>query len=103
MMILLSLLLSLAQPAPQPAPAAAADANPVIESAYAPKDFELTADPESPQWAKAPRVIASRDYLGEPIPGPPTEIRSRWTNDHLYLLYICPYDELNLTPEPNAK
>jgi hypothetical protein len=104
MVILVTLLFWLSQPAPQPAPQTSAQAQaapkPVLESAYAPKDFELTADPDSPQWAKAPRVIASRDYLGEPIPGPPTEIRSRWTNDHLYLLYICPYDELNLKPEP---
>jgi hypothetical protein len=103
--ILLSatMMILLAQPAPAPAPAP----KPVLDSAYAPKDFELTADPDSPQWAKAPRVMAGRDYLGEPIPGPPTEIRSRWTNDYLYLLYICPYyicpyDELNLKPEPAA-
>ena len=35
------------------------------------------------------------------FPGPPTEIRSRWTDKTLYLLYTCPYDELNLKPDPN--
>lgn len=100
MVILTSLLLSLLQPAPQPAPAAAAGPKPVIDSAFSPKDFELTADPNSPQWIKAPRVQAGRDYFGTEIPGGATEIRSRWTKDHLYLLYICPYNELNLKPEP---
>ena len=42
-----------------------------------------------------------QSYQNEPIPGPPTEIRSRWTDKTLYLLYICPYDELNLKPDPN--
>ncbi len=81
--------------------AATADPSAVIESAYAPRDFELNLDPWSPEWAKAPRVTASRDYLGQPIAGPATEIRSRWTKDNLYLFYVCPYDDLNLKPDPN--
>ncbi len=72
----------------------------VLESAYANAEFELSANPDSPEWTTAPRVIAERDYLHRPIPGPPTEIRSRWTKQHLYLLYICPYTELNLKPDP---
>ena len=72
----------------------------VLRSAGSSRDFELSTDPASEPWAKAPRVLASRNYLGEPIAGRPTEIRSRWTRDHLYLLYICPYDELNLKPDP---
>ena len=81
---------------------AAADPSAVIESAYAPRDFELNLDPNSAEWSKAPRVTASKDYFGQPIPGAPTEIRSRWTNNNLYLFYICPYDDLNLKPDPNA-
>jgi hypothetical protein len=33
--------------------------------------------------------------------GPAHEIRSRWTEKTLYLLYTCPFDELNLKPDPN--
>jgi len=76
------------------------DASAVLESAWSTRDFELRLDPESDEWRDAPRVTASRNYLGEPIAGPPTEIRSRWTNANLYLLYINPYDELNLKPDP---
>ena len=32
--------------------------------------------------------------------GAPTEVRSRWSSEYLYLLYTCPYDELNLKPDP---
>ena len=74
----------------------------VLESAYSPRDFDLNPDPAQDEWAAAPRVVAGRDYLGRAIPGPPTEIRSRWTAAHLYLLYICPYDELNLKPDPTT-
>ena len=28
------------------------------------------------------------------------EVRSRWTLTHLYLLFTCPYDKLNVKPEP---
>ena len=76
------------------------DASAVLESAWSTRDFELRLDPESDEWRDAPRVTASRNYLGEPIAGPPTEIRSRWTNANLYLLHINPYDELNLKPDP---
>jgi len=76
------------------------DASAVIESAWASRDFELNLDPGSKEWREAPRVTASRNYVGEPIAGPPTEIRSRWTNANLYLLYVNPYDELNLKPDP---
>ena len=76
------------------------DASAVIESAWSQRDFELNLDPDSAEWRAAPRVTAGRNYVGEPIAGPPTEIRSRWTNENLYLLYVNPYDELNLKPDP---
>ncbi len=73
----------------------------VLTSGFSPTDLELNTDPASAVWAKALRVVADHNYLAEPIAGPPTEVRSRWTKGHLYLLYICPYDELNLKPDPD--
>ena len=81
--------------------AAAADQSAVLESAFSAQDLELSADPASPQWVNAPRVVAGRNYMDEPIAGAPTEIRSRWSKQNLYLLYVCPFDELNLKPDPN--
>jgi 6-phosphogluconolactonase len=76
------------------------DAASIIESAHAAGDLPMAADPNALEWANAPRVFARVDKAGVPVGGPPTEIRSRWTAEHLYLLYICPYTELNLKPDP---
>ena len=80
--------------------AALSDPAAVLESAFSARDIPLDPDPTREEWADAPRVVARVDRAGQPIPGPPTEIRSRWTREHLYLLYICPYTELNLKPDP---
>jgi hypothetical protein len=72
----------------------------VLESAASARDLPLTTDPNDEVWAKAPRVQASRNRTGDPVPGPPTEIRSRWTKEHLYLLFICPYEKLNIKTDP---
>jgi hypothetical protein len=78
------------------------DVSAVLESAYASHDFEVNPDPDSTEWNTAPRVVAAVDRSGQPVPGPPTEIRSRWTKQYLYLLYVCPYTELNLKPNPTS-
>jgi hypothetical protein len=72
----------------------------VLQSVYAAKDTEPTADPQSPQWAGITGVKATKDFFGGPAPLPPTEIRSRWTRKNLYFLFICPYNELYLNPNP---
>jgi len=74
----------------------------LMTSRYAAADFPLTADPTAPQWKDAPAVIAENGPRGEPVPGHRTEIRSRWTHDSLYFLFICPYQELNLKPNPST-
>ena len=74
----------------------------VLESAYLAKELELNPDPEIEEWRAAPRVVANRDKAGQSIGGRPTEVRSRWTKENLYLLFICPYDELNLKPNPTS-
>jgi hypothetical protein len=81
--------------------ATASDDSAVLSSAYSATDLELTTDPSSAVWDKAPRVTVGNDYFGQPIAGAATEVRSRWTKEHLYLLYICPYDALNLKPAPD--
>jgi homoserine O-acetyltransferase/O-succinyltransferase len=73
-----------------------------VHSTRAARELDLNPDPKAAEWASVPAVTMSRDYLGQPIPGAPTEIRSRWTKDNLYLLYICPFTELNLKPDPNT-
>lgn len=75
---------------------------PVATSSHADSDFALTADPSSPQWKNAPAIFAATDSHGNSVPGHRTEIRSRWTKDNLYVLFICPYQELYLKPNPTV-
>jgi hypothetical protein len=83
------------------ATAGAAD-NRVIQSTRAAHDVTLETNPASDFWQDAPRVFAEHDSYGKPVPGFRTEIRSRWTQENLYLLFICPYDQLYLKPDPNT-
>jgi hypothetical protein len=79
---------------------AVSDPAAVLESAFSARDIPLDPNPARGEWADAPRVFARLDRAGQLVPGPATEIRSRWTREHLYLLFICPYTELNLKPDP---
>lgn len=72
----------------------------VIVSREMARDAALSANPAAAHWADAPAVTLDRNFLGEPIGGLPTLVRSRWTRTHLYLLYTCPYDTLYLKPAP---
>jgi hypothetical protein len=82
----------------QGTPAAA----PIFTTTHVDRDFDLTADPAGAEWKAAPSVEMSRDYFGAAIPGRPTIVRSRWSDRFLYLLFSCPYDELNLKPDPTT-
>jgi hypothetical protein len=42
------------------------------------------------------------DYFGAAVPNHRTEVKSRWTPKHLYLLFACHYEELNLKPDPST-
>ncbi len=72
-------------------------------SLRAERDFGLTADPDSSPWQGAPAVVFSHGRYGQPIPGHRTEVRSRWTPENLYLLFICPYENLFLKPGSPAQ
>ena len=75
----------------------------VIESTFANKDAALQVDPALPFWSAARPVLMEKDTFGKPVPRYRTEVRSRWTRDNLYFLFICPYEQLHLTPEPNTR
>jgi hypothetical protein len=66
------------------------------------RDFALTADPNAPAWKNVKGVIADHGPKGDPVAGHRTEIRSRWTRDNLYVLFICPYEKLHLKANPST-
>src|SRR5271166_1003015 len=69
-----------------------------IRSYRASADFALTADPRAPSWEGVQGVEFEHGRYGEPIAGHHTEVRSRWTESSLYLLYICHYEDMYLNP-----
>jgi len=73
-----------------------------FKSVYAARDISLDTNPTSAFWRAALPVYADGDNYGKTVPNHRTEVRSRWTKKNLYLLYICPYEELYLKPAPDA-
>ena len=84
-----------------------AQANPptaaIVKSVRAANNVALNLDPGSPFWRDALPISFAGDNYGRPLPQLRTEVRSRWTDDSLYLLFICPYQKLNLKPSPDTK
>lgn len=83
------------------APTGFADGPGVILSHRAAADFALTADPDAAPWKAVAGIFMDKGPKGESVPGHRTEVRSRWTKDNVYFLYICPYQELHLHPNPS--
>jgi hypothetical protein len=82
--------------------AVSADGPGRIEAVFSSQELPLTADPNASHWKSVPPVIADRDRYGKPVPTHRTEIRARWTKENLYILYTCPYEQLNLRPNPST-
>src|SRR6202035_232556 len=74
----------------------------LIVSVKADNDVAITTNPDSSFWRSGPAVYAQRDTYGKPLLRFRTQIRSRWTRDNLYFLFVCPYDELYLKPNPDT-
>jgi hypothetical protein len=75
----------------------------VIESVHATQDVALDLDPRSDFWRTSRPVYMEEDGPGKTTPRYPTEVRTRWTKRNLYLLLVCPYEELHLKPAPNPQ
>ena len=58
---------------------------------------ELNTDPESNLWRSAARAVIVKDCTHiVDYNSLETEVRGFWTDQNLYLLFKCPYKELNL-------
>jgi hypothetical protein len=66
---------------------------------------DLNTDPNSPTWKHASSTWIVKDCPRQlEYPKLKTEVRGFWTDTDLYLLFICPYSELNLwLPADNSK
>lgn len=79
---------------------AAADSDPMLTHRAA-ADFPLTANPEAAEWKNVRGVLAATDRYGKPLPEARTEIRSRWTDQYLYFLFVSRFETLYPRPNPN--
>ena len=80
-----------------------ATASTEFESKRADRDVAADTAPRSDFWRGAPAVFIENDARGNPVPGYRTEVRSRFTAGNLYFLFICPFQRLNLKPDPNPR
>ena len=71
-------------------------------SIRASREVILEADPASAFWQLAPPIYIVSDNFGKAVPKHPTEVRSRWTKENLYILFMCPYQRLHLKPNPST-
>ena len=74
----------------------------VFLSHHADQDVEPSADPSSAFWRDIRGVFIETSILGGAVPNLRAEVRSRWTKDNLYFLFIGPYEALNLKPDPDT-
>jgi len=72
---------------------------------YVAQTSELNTDPHSPTWSHASSTWIEKDCTHQlDYPKIKTEVRGFWTDSDLYLLFICPYNQLNLwLPADNSK
>ena len=77
-------------------------ADPVIRSMWAESGPSLDTNPASSFWRGAEPIYMDGDTEGIPHPRYRTEIRTRWTKQNLYILFVCPYEELYLKPNPTT-
>ncbi|MGH8160721.1 MAG: carbohydrate-binding family 9-like protein, partial [Gammaproteobacteria bacterium] len=74
---------------------------PTFESVRAAHNVTVSTDTQSPFWRGAKSIYLERNTWGNTVPHLRTEVLSRWTKDNLYFLFICPYQKLNLNPNPH--
>jgi Carbohydrate family 9 binding domain-like len=75
----------------------------VIESIQVDQDAPLTLDPALPFWRGSRPIHLEKDIFGKIVPRFRTEVRTRWTKNNLYFLFVCPYEELYLRPNPSTQ
>ena len=81
----------------------AAEPPAVFTASHAKADFALTANPNNTPWKQVKPLRAAMDPFGKPAgEGNAFEFRTLWTSENLYFLFTCPYESLNLKPNPSA-
>ncbi|MGE5054957.1 MAG: carbohydrate-binding family 9-like protein [Acidobacteriota bacterium] len=77
-------------------------ADETIRSTWAASAQPVDTDVNSSFWRGSVAIYINSNPHGKPDPKYRTETRSRWTRQNLYFLFVCPYEELYLKPNPNT-
>ena len=81
---------------------ASSAAQATIKSSWAAADTALDTNSESSFWRGTQPAYMESDPHGNSVPKYRTEMRTRWTKQNLYFLFMCPYEQLNLKPNPKT-
>jgi hypothetical protein len=73
----------------------------VFLSYFSDRAVEPTADPDSAFWKGIRGVTIEKSVLGPEMPEFRAEVRSRWTAEYVYFLFIGPYQRLTLKQNPD--
>jgi hypothetical protein len=65
-------------------------------SLYSSDEAASDTNPDSDFWKIAPSIWMRTNNYGQPVPGHQTEVRLRWTDQNLYFLFLCPYQDLQV-------
>ncbi|WP_263418110.1 carbohydrate-binding family 9-like protein [Terriglobus albidus] len=65
-------------------------------AAWSGEEIDVDLDPCSGWWQSAPSALLLTDNSGLRVEGHDTEVRMRWTDNNLYLLFNSGYEHLNL-------
>lgn len=74
-----------------------------IRAHYSAHDSGADTNPDSPFWRGAEAISYNSDTDGQPASKRESTVLARWTHDNLYFLFICPYQQLHLKPDPDTR
>ena len=80
-----------------------ANDNAIAKSIYSNADAELQLEPSAQFWQASAIIYMDKDSFGKVQPRYRTEVRTRWTENNLYFLFTCPYEQLHLKPNPTTQ
>lgn len=84
-------------------PAAFAAESDQMTAKRAQADFDPAADPGAAHWRNVPGIWSEVDPFGKKVAAHHRfETRILWTPGYLYFVFTCPYQELNLKPNPTT-
>jgi hypothetical protein len=83
-------------------PGVRAEKRALMESLYAERDPLLNTDPGAEFWQASRPVYVQLDARGRALPQFRTAVRSRWTRNHIYFLFVSPYQQLYVNPTPDT-